>query len=189
MLISSTSLLGVELQKSFMFDVLLPNVTGNDGNTWQGASISPFIQSVSFGEYAMEDINPVKHGALKAHSAGVFSIQTVTMDFLADEQGQVLGYFESWRSLVYDSTNLWYYPKASYANGGNNPSGTSSLLNSPCHVTFYNTQGKSLYQWVLLNIFPKTFPAFKMTYEDSSIVKFPIEFAVDGILPNANPSN
>ena len=174
-LISNQSLLGVEFQRTYMWDCLLPDITGNDGNSWQGELISPFIQSVSFGQYSMEDVNPIRHGALKAHSAGVFSIQAINMEFLADAQGQVLGYFESWRSLIYDSTNLYYFPKISYVNTG--------------IVTFYDTQGNSLYQWTLVNMFPKSFPAFKMSYEQNEVVKFPIEFSVDFITPNASPAN
>ena len=182
MFIQNTSLLSQlsSLQRNYQWDVILPNVQGTDGNNWIGTEISPFIQSVSFGEYSMDDVSPIRHGALKAHSAGVFSIQSVSMEFLTDTTGLVLGYFESWRSLIYDSTNLFYYPKVNYVNGGQG--------NPPCIITFYDTEGNSVYQWTLGNIFPKSFPSFKLNYENE-IMKFPIEFSVDFITPNSQPSN
>ena len=179
MLISNTSLLGQDFQRNFNFDVLLPDVQGTNISV-QGQDVSPFVQNVSFGQYNMDDLNPLRHGVLQVHSAGLFSISTVSMDFICPSSSLVFDYFEGWRSLIYDSTNLYYFPKSNYVNGG---------TNSICKVTVYDTTGKANYQWDLINIFPKTFPALKFSYENNEIVKFSVEFSVDQILPNNSPSN
>jgi hypothetical protein len=174
MLISNTALLNTDLQRNYMWDVLLPDIQDSNGTGYQGEDVSPFIQSITFGQYTMDDVSPIRHGSLKTHVAGLLSIQTATLEFLVDTDAVFFQYFEAWRSLIYDSTNLCYFPKSNYA---------SYQIN----VNFYDTQGNGAYQWTLNNVFPKTFPNFKLSYENNEVMKVPIEFSVDFLTTNNNP--
>ena len=175
MLVSNLALQNVELQRSYNWDVLLPDVQAPAG-TFSGVDVSSFIQGISFGQYSMDDVNTIQHGSLKTHSAGVLSIREVSMDFICPADSEVFDYFDAWRSLIYDSTNLCYFIKSNYVNGG--------FGGRPCLVSFYDTTSTMVYQWTLVNIFPKTFPNFKLNYEQQEIMKFTVEFSVDFITPN-----
>ena len=184
MLISNHALSSVELLRNYNWDIVLPDVTPDSnsqspGVAVLGSTISPFVQAVSFGQYTMDDLNPVRHGALQSHSAGVFSISTVSMDFLCDNSSNVFQYFETWRGLIFDENNLFYYPKFHYVNGG------TSSTNPSCLVSFYDTVGNMSNQYLLVNIFPKTFPNFKLDYEQQSVLKFTVEFSVDNVIPSS----
>lgn len=179
MLISNLALQNVEFQRSYNWDILLPDVSSASLGTIAGVEVSPFVQGISFGQYSMDDVAPIQHGSLKTHSAGVLSIREVSVDFICPAFSVVFDYFEAWRSLIYDSTNLCYFIKANYANGG--------IGGRPCIVSFYDTTSSMVYQWTLVNIFPKTFPNFKLNYEQQEVMKFTVEFSVDFIQPNNAP--
>lgn len=174
MLISNTALLGQELQKSFNWDIILPDVQGTSISV-PGIRVSPFVQGVSFGQYTMDDVNPVQHGALKAHSAGLLSIKEISVDFICPAFSLVFDYFEGWRSLIYDANALCYSLKSNYVNGGGGQPGL---------ITFYDSASNPVYQWTLVNMFPKSFPNYKLTYDSQDVMKFTADFSVDFIQPN-----
>ena len=173
MQISNKSLLGVELQRNYNWDVVLPDIFSTRGG-FNGASISPFIQSISFGQYTMDDVNPIRHGPLQVHSAGLLSVKAVSMEFLCPSNSVVLEYFEGWKSLIYDQDGLFYYPKKNYAN-------TRAI------VSFYDVSGFCTYRYSLINIFPKTFPSFTLNYDSQDLTKFTVEFSIDKLEPQVNP--
>jgi hypothetical protein len=87
-----------------------------------------------------------------------------------------MSYFDSWKGLIIDQSdpnNPYYYPKAHYVLGN-------------CSVNFYDNTGYKTASYTLLNIFPKTFPSYKLSYESETMVKFPIEFSVDQIYLQTN---
>lgn len=176
MLQSNSLLAQQEFHRSYNWDVLLPDIGANTG-TILGEDVSLFIQDISFGEYNLSDLTPIRHGPFQTHSAGTLEINTISMEFLCPTSCIVLVYFDLWKGLIIDQSdpnNPFYYPKVNYVKNST--------------VNFYSNDGTNTVQYTLLNIFPKTFPGFKLNYENETLIKFSIEFSIDNIYINTNTS-
>ena len=160
---TNKALAHADLQRTYNWDVQLPDVGGFDGN-----QIAMFVQDVGFSDYNLDDLFTLRHGALQTHAAGYFSISTVTMTFLCPTNSLVTSYFSAWKSLMFDVNSLCYFPKANYAM-------------PYAYVNLYDNTGGMVAQYLLKNIFPKTFPKFKLSYSEQEMLKFDIEFSVDFI--------
>lgn len=132
-----------------------------------GQDVSPFVQDVDFGNYSLDDVYTLRHGAFQTHSAGFLSMKTVTMTILSPSSNLVTDYFQAWKNLMIDPSGF-YFPKRNYAN-------FSAI------VCLYDCLGNQVDRYRLANIFPKTFPNFKLSYAEEGMVKFNIEFSVDFI--------
>lgn len=174
MLQSNSLLAQQDFCRSYNWDVTLPSLSTYNG-TYQGEDVALYIQEISFGNYTINDLTPIRHGPFQTHSAGMFEIGTITMEFLCPTNCIVMSYFDNWKGQIVDQSdpnNPFYYPKSNYVY--------NSIVN------FYDNGGNNLASYTLLNIFPKTFPSYKLSYESETMIKFPIEFSVDQIYLNTN---
>lgn len=149
-----------ELQRSYMWEVILPN----DVSSTDSIEVSSYIQEVKFGSYNIADVLSLRFGPFQSFSAGFPEIGTVSMLFLSPADGKVLKYFQDWKDKIMAPVG-YFFPKANY------------VRTAYCYL--YDKAGNQKVQFKLVNIFPKTFPSQDLSYERSDFVKFNIEFVVD----------
>jgi hypothetical protein len=150
-----------KLQRRYLWEVILPDVDG-----LPGIDVSQYCQDVKFGEYKMEDVAKMRYGAFQKGYAGFFAIDTVSISFLCPIPDLVGEYLRSWKSLIIDERGF-YYPKIQYAK--------------VVYVRLYDRDGTISGSFRLAGVFPKTFPAYDLSYEGEDLVKFDIDFNVDRI--------
>jgi hypothetical protein len=151
-----------DLQRTYNWEFILPDIVSGDGS-----SVSPFIQEVKFGEYNFSDIVSIRQGAFKSHTAGFLDIGTLNMTILSPTNLLVVNYFQAWKNLLVSNDGFYGY-KESYAKIG--------IL----FVLDRKQNNRATYKFI--NMFPKTFPSYGLSYADEGVVKFNIEFQYDRLL-------
>ena len=161
-LLSSCDILrGKEYQKSYNFELILPDL----GN-FSGAEISQLCQSADFGEYSMTDIPSLRRAHEVFGYTGFFDKPPLIAEFLRTVPDVVSPYFQAWKNLIVTSTGE-YKPKNNYAQS--------------VYIYFYDKGGMITGSYTLKGVFPKTFPSFKPDYKGSNLIVYRITFNVDQI--------
>jgi hypothetical protein len=150
-----------DVQRTYNWEFILPDIVGGNGS-----AISPYIQDVKFGDYNFEDVMNIRHGAYKSHAAGFLNIGDLTITILSPTDKTVISYFEAWKSLIVDSSGTYGY-KANYAKTG--------------WLFLMGKRYEETHKYKFINMFPKTFPAYQLNYNDEGMVKFTIDFSVDRV--------
>jgi len=162
------------LQRSYLWDVLLPDMNSALGSLtalggllegFQGLAVAQYCQGVQFGDYDIEDI-VMKVGPYQQHFAGLLSVQDVTLTFLKPSPDFVTYYFNGWRDLIIDKTGL-YKPKRSYQKN--------------VYVRFLDATGIAINRYKLIGCYPRVFPAYNLDYLSNDITKVVVKLVVDKI--------
>jgi len=150
-----------DLQRTFNFEVMLPDVAGIPGYT-----VSKYCQAARFGDYDIATLSEIRYGAFRAKYVGFFEIKPLTLTFLCPTQDVVLEYLKAWRGLE-RTDNGFYGVKSSYAK--------------TIHVMLHDRAGNTVDQFTFYGTFPKNMPEFNLTYKEESVVEYDITFNVDRV--------
>lgn len=156
----------VNLQRDYLFEVLLPNMKSASGVTILGTEISRLCQKASFGDYSLSDVTKLRYGPFTRSFTGFFEIPDLILEFIIPVNDFVSQYFTAWKLLMVDE-NGFYLPKVSYSKDA--------------HIRLYDRTGQLSSDFKLEGIFPKTFPNFSVAYPSEDIVRYSINFNVDFI--------
>ena len=146
-------------QREFNFEIKLP-----DMGYLSGILVGVYCQSIKFGQYNIQEITKVRHGAKTKGYAGPLEIQSATCTFLQPFPDIVSMYFSKWKNLMVDS-NGFYSSKANYAK--------------TIYVVEFDRTSVPAAIYKLTGAFQKTFPAHSLSSESEQVAKFEIEFHVD----------
>lgn len=152
-------LASIGLQRDFNFEVRLPDIKGIPGMV-----IGQCCHTINFGQYNISDINTVRWGAFKKGYAGSLDIPPMRMTFYQPLPDMVSAYFTAWKSLVFNSRGL-FYPKNYYAR--------------TVYVALFDRTGLPVSLYKLAGVFPKTYPAHRLSSQSSRIKEYEVEFRVD----------
>lgn len=155
----------VNVQRVYNWDCIMPDVWGAGV---LGVVISKFCQSVTIGEYNIDDIRELKHGAFKKFFPGNMNIANPSLTFVAPVPDVVAFYLHSWRNLIVDRRGFYQVENRYKKN---------------IYIVFYDTTGIPVNMITLKNAFPKSFPAYNLSYAAEDVVRYAIEFKVDEIIP------
>jgi len=153
------------VQRVYLWDCIMPDVWGAG---ILGIAISKYCQSVSIGEYNIDDIAEMKVAAFKRFFAGDMSIQNPRITFIAPIPDIVSNYFHTWKKLIVDDRGL-YHKASDYKKN--------------IYVVLYSRTYIPTNMITLVGAYPKSFPAWGLDYATEDVVKYDIEFKVDNILP------
>ena len=151
--------LGWKLQRTYNFEVVLPDIHGIPG-----IFVGSFCQAVDFGPYQLGELSKVRYGAFRKGYAGSLNIETIKMSFLAPVPDVVSLYFEQWQHLIV-SPGGYYHKKNDYAKS------IYVVLLDRTYVPHEVIE--------LSGVFPKTFPSHDLSSEDENVEKYDLEFNVD----------
>jgi hypothetical protein len=152
------------VQRVYNWDCIMPDVWGAG---ILGIAVSKYCQSVTIGEYNIDDIAEMKVAAFKKFFAGVMNIQNPKATFIAPVPDIVSNYFHTWKKLIIDDRGF-YHKAADYKKN--------------IYVVLYDRSGIPANMITLVGAYPKTFPAWNLVYGSEEVVKYDIEFKVDNIL-------
>jgi hypothetical protein len=150
-------------QRTYLWELMLPD------DVYAGVSgydIGKFCQDVKFGDYNMQEVSSIRYGAFRKGYAGFFDIESLIAVFLVPVPNLVAEYFLAWKKLIV-SDQGFFYPKNNYAK--------------TIRYIMYDTNGQESYRLKLQGVFPKTFPAYDVSYMREEIAKYIIEFNVDKV--------
>ena len=131
-----------------------------------GVVVSKYCQSVSIGNYNINEIREMKTGAYQKFFAGKMEIKDVSMTFIAPVPDIVSNYFHTWKKKIVDDEG--FYHKA-------------SDYKRTIYVVLYDRTGIPVNMLSLVGAYPKTFPDWTLSYSEETVVKYTIEFKVDKI--------
>ncbi len=151
------------IQRTYNWDCIMPDVWGTG---ILGIAVSKYCQSISFGEYNIADITEMNTGAFKKFFSGKMSIQDPRATFIAPIPDIVSNYFHTWKKLIIDDSG--FYHKA-------------SEYKKNIYIMLYDRTGIPVNMITLVGAFPKSFPAYNLSYADENMVRYDIEFKVDNI--------
>jgi len=151
----------LRLQRSYNWEILLPDVVG-----LRGTDVSKFCQSVSFGQYNVDEIDHLRYGPFRTKYAGKLEIVELKLMFIVPIPDIVSEYFLRWRELVIDKAGL-YSPKVKYVKDA--------------HVVLYDVDGKEVSKFRFIGVFPKELPEFDLSYESEEILKYRVALSVDKV--------
>lgn len=152
------------VQRVYNWDCIMPDVWGSGV---LGIAISKFCQSVSFGNYNIDDIAEMKAAAFKKFFAGVMSVRNPKATFIAPIPDIVSNYFHTWKKLIVDD-NGFYHRAGDYKKN--------------IYVVLYDRTGIPANMITLVGAYPKSFPTWDLSYTVEDVVRYDIEFKVDKIL-------
>ena len=158
----------VPMQRTYNWDCILPDVWGAG---ILGIAISKFCQSVNFGEYSIDEIIEMRHGAFKKFFPGNLNISNPKITFVAPIPDVVSFYLHSWKNLIVDKEGFYQ---------------VENVYKKNIYIILYDRTGIPANAITLIGAFPKTFPAFNLSYETEDVVKYEIEFKVDNIKTGLN---
>jgi hypothetical protein len=163
----SSVLLGyARFQRSYLFDVILPDIGISYGGL-VGFGLSQLVQAVKFGDYSIgSDAIRMRFGPYQAHFAGLFTVEKVTITFLKTMPDAVAAYFKAWKDLIITPTGL-YQVKSKYQK--------------TIKIRFVDQSGIAMGEYRLIGAFPVTFPSYDLSYATNDVTKIDIDFQVDRI--------
>lgn len=160
------------LQRNYLWDVLLPDVSSPIGNLAggllegvQGLAMTQYVQAVRFGDYDIER-EVMKYGPIRASFPGLLTANDVTITFLKPMPDFISSYFYGWKQLIVDVNGL-YQPKSKYQKN--------------IYVRFLDATGIAINRYKLTGCFPLKFPTYDLDYENNTITKFSVTLSVDTI--------
>lgn len=151
------------VQRSYIWDCIMPDVWGTG---ILGIVISKYCQNISIGEYNIDDIAEMKVAAFKQFFAGAMNIQNPKATFVAPIPDIVSNYFHTWKKLIIDDRGF-YHKAGDYKKN--------------IYVVLYDRSCFPSNIITLVGAYPKTFPAWNLSYGPEEVVKYDIEFKVDNI--------
>ena len=154
------------LQRDFLFEVILPNMQSASGVSILGTEVSRLCQKVSFGNYSLADVSLLRYGPYTRSFTGFFEIPDMVLEFVIPVRDFIEEYFLAWRLLMIDEKGF-YLHKNSYSRDA--------------HIRLYDRTGEISSEFKLEGVFPKTFPKFNISYASEDVLRYPIEFNVDFI--------
>ena len=149
----------VEYQRDYLWEVVLPDVGGANGT-----EVGKLVQSIRFGDYNVEEISRIYYGGHRKGYVGFLEIPSVTMIILGSVPDVAVRYFRAWKQLMISDSGL-FYPKANYARD--------------VYATLLDTTGSEVNKFRMRGVFPKTVPAYDLSYESDKVVRHEIEFNID----------
>jgi len=152
----------LHVQRAYNWELLLP---ANFGYL-PGIVISKFCQSVSLGQYDINDVIELKTGAFKQFFPGQLNIRSVTASFVTPAPDIVARYFSAWKKRIVDDEGFY---------------GVSSWYKKDIYVFVYDRTGVVSNSIRISGAFPVKFPAYALSYSAEDVVKFDVEFKIDKI--------
>lgn len=131
-----------------------------------GPLVSQYCQDVQFGDYMMSEISSMRYGAFQRFYAGIQTLNSATLTFLAPVDNSVYDYFKEWRKLAIDEFGF-YYPKNNYSKR--------------VYVCLYDRTGIQSSQFVLFGTFPKSLPRIVASYGSEDVLRYEVEISFDFI--------
>lgn len=158
------------LQRNYLWDVLLPDITtslrdmaGGILEGFQGLAMTQYVQGVRFGDYDVERI-VMKYGPYRANFPGLLTIGDVTLTFLKPMPDFISTYFYAWKKLIVGVDGM-YRPKNDYQKN--------------VYIRFLDSTGIAINRYKLTGCFPIKFPAYDLDYENNKVTTFSVTLAVD----------
>lgn len=148
-----------KFQRTYNWELLLPGI-----GILSPEIMGRYIQEVSFGEYSIDEVTKLRYGGEQRGHAGTFSIPRMTVKFLKPVPDLVYTYLMLWKDMIVDS-NGFFSAKSKYA--------------LPGYIIMFDTTGKQSGSYKVVNMFPLKFPTHSLSYAESSIVSYTVEFNVD----------
>jgi len=152
----------LHVQRDYNWDFILPSI-----GIIPGVVLSKYCQSVSFGQYNIEEIIEQRRGAEKSFFPGTLNITGLKATFIVPTPDLVGAYFTSWKKLIVDDDGYYGLPNEYKRNAS---------------IVFYDRSFSIPTNIATVKgLFPKTFPAFNLAYSSEDIVRYDIEFSFDKI--------
>ena len=156
----------VRLQRNYLWDVLLPDIGINLAGL-AGLAVGQLVQSIQFGNYSIDTPSTMRVGAFQASFASLLTVDRIQMSFLKTMPDAISSYFNAWKDLMVDGQGL-FHPKDNYQK--------------TVYVRFIDSSGIAFGRYKLIGVFPVKFPSYRdLSYDNNSVTKIVIEFAVDKI--------
>ena len=155
---------GSPVQRVYNWDCIMPDIWGA---RILGILVSKYCQSITFGNYNIDDIAEMNVGAFKKHFSGRMTIPNPKITLIAPVPDIVSNYFDTWKNLIIDERGF-YHKTSDYKKN--------------IYIVLYDRTGIPVKKITLVGAFPKTFPSWNLTYSDENVVKYDIEFKTDNII-------
>ena len=154
------------LQRTFNWKLMMPS----DFEGVIGYLVSDFCQDVQIGDYNINELSTMRHGAFQRFYAGLQSIETVDLVFIVPSDNSVLDYFYAWYNKMIDDQG-YYYPKNNYRRD--------------IYLILYDRSGVESTRFKLTGTFPTVHPRFHPSYETDDVLRTTITLSVDSIEPSS----
>jgi len=148
-----------ELQRDYLWEVILPDIGGAPG-----IDVGQLVQSVRFGDYNVEEVRRIYYGGFRKGYVGFFEIPSITLSILGTVPDTAVSYFRTWKSLMISNSGL-FYPKTNYARD--------------VYMTLLDQGGNAVLKFKAQGVFPTTFPAYDLSYESGKVVQHEVTLNVD----------
>lgn len=173
----------VRFQRSYLWDVLLPDITSRmfrgaipNGPGGQagiptfgliGFALAQLVRNVQFGDYSMNDIITMRAGPYQAHFAGLLTVNDIIITFNKTAPDAVSTYINEWKKLMVDPVTGLFLPKSSYQK--------------TIYIRFLYSEGLAIGRYKFIGCFPRIFPRYSMDYDNDLITTTQVTFAVDKV--------
>lgn len=153
---------GVAKQSNYFVSLYPPDSLIPDSRTvsmWCDASQTPNNTILTNDDYI--------EAGVKRKYAYDQDYQNLTLDFYADQDYLIKGFFDSWKKLTVSKNRSFGYPKDYTAN-------KISVFN-------LDTANNITYRYDYLNVFPKSISQIELSYSASDVAKFSVEFVFEDV--------
>jgi len=161
----------VRFQRSYLWDVLLPDISETMGpiNTRGliGFGLAQLVRNVQFGDYSMDDIVTMRVGPYQAHYAGLLTVKDIIITFNKTAPDAVSSYINEWKKLIVDPVSGEFFTKAHYQK--------------TIYVRFLYSEGLAIGRYKFIGCFPRIFPRYSLDYDNDLVTTTQITFAVDKV--------
>lgn len=155
---------GITLQRSYMWDVVLPPI--DDVNL--PTQVALMCRSINMGNGITMEVRKTLTGAFSTHASGPLSTSQVTMTFLAQATGlnrdPVQAYFQSWFSKIVSARSI-YHSKNKYAKES--------------QAMLFDNRGAVISKVFMYNSFPVKIGKSALDFEGDKMVTWDIALSVD----------
>ena len=150
------------LQRTFNWQLFMPHLI----NGVYGPLISSFCQDIKFGDYSIQTLGKMQHGAFQRFYAGLQDIDSVSLSFITSVDNAVLDYFYGWYYLMIDKEG-YYHPKNNYTK--------------QIYISMYDRSGLESARFTLKGCFPKNKPLIPLSYSSEDVLRLNFNLSVDTI--------
>lgn len=166
------------MQRCYNWDVVFPDLsTPKEGGGLvgmaksalglvAGVAVGRYCQSIRIGQYDIKDIIEMKAAGRQRFSAGQMSINSMTATFVVPAPDIIASYFRVWRNSIIDNQGF-YSPTKAYKK--------------KVRVVLSGRNGIPSNMLTVDGVFPRTFPAWDLSYSDEKVITYSIEFQIDNL--------
>lgn len=149
-------------QRDYEWELMIPFFMG----AIPGFVICKYCQDIKFGEYDISELTRMRMGAKEAFYPGLLTVNPITVTFIAPVPNMVGTFLHNWKRKIVDDKG-YYYPKNNYKR--------------TIYVFMYDTTGVRASRIKMKGVFPKSYPAYNLSYGGTNVVRFDVIFSVDRI--------